>query len=130
MGQCRPIRRCLRLVTTLAQAGLQALRTIHKARPSARARVWELAGEHAPGTGGDLIPEHLDTTIVPRTLGEEECNPDGGSTPSGFHPMTAFIDHGPGGTVEAAALVLGPDNAGSNTAADTVLTSQPAGLSD
>jgi hypothetical protein len=34
--------------------------------------------------------------------------------------MTAFIDHGAGGTGEAAALVLRAGNAGSNTAADHI----------
>lgn len=53
-----------RLVTTLAQAGSQALRAIRKARAAARARAWELAGEHAPETDGGLIPVDLDATIV------------------------------------------------------------------
>jgi hypothetical protein len=38
----------------------------------------------------------------------------------GFHPMTAFIDHGPEGTGEAAVLLLRSGNAGSNTAADHI----------
>jgi hypothetical protein len=36
----------------------------------------------------------------------------------GFHPMTAWADHGPDGSGEPLALVLRPGNAGSNTAAD------------
>jgi len=36
----------------------------------------------------------------------------------GFHPLLAFIDHGPGGTGEPAAGLLRPGNAGANTAAD------------
>lgn len=108
-----------RLVTTLAQAGPQALRAIRKARSSARARAWELAGEHAPGTGGDLIPVDLDATIVLAHSEKEHAAPTWKRT-FGFHPMTAFIDHGPGGTGKAAALLLRPGNAGSNTAADHI----------
>ena len=37
-----------------------------------------------------------------------------------FHPLTAFADHGPGGTGEPLAIVLRPGNAGSNTAADHI----------
>ena len=39
----------------------------------------------------------------------------------GYHPLTAWFDHGSGqGGGECAALVLRPGNAGSNTAADHV----------
>lgn len=38
----------------------------------------------------------------------------------GFHPLTAFADHGPGGGGEPLALLLRPGNAGSNTAADHI----------
>jgi hypothetical protein len=38
----------------------------------------------------------------------------------GFHPLCSFIDHGPGGTGEAAVLALRTGNAGSNTAADHI----------
>jgi hypothetical protein len=114
-----------RLVSTLAQAGPQALRAIRKARSSARARAWELAGEHAPGTGGALIPVDLDATIVLAHSEKEQAAPTWKRT-FGFHPMTAFIDHGPGGTGEAAALDLRPGNAGSNTAADHITTARAA----
>jgi hypothetical protein len=108
-----------RLVSTLAEAGPQALRAIRRARSSARARVWEMAGEHAPGTGGDLIPVDLDATIVLAHSDKQHAAPTWKRT-FGFHPMTAFIDHGPGGTGEAAALLLRPGNAGSNTAEDHI----------
>lgn len=35
----------------------------------------------------------------------------------GFHPLCAFLDHGPGGTGEPLAIMLRPGNAGANTAA-------------
>ncbi|MFD0535217.1 IS1380 family transposase [Actinomadura luteofluorescens] len=108
-----------RLVTSLAQACPQALRAIRKARSSARARARELAGEHAPGTGGGLIPVDLDATIVLAHSDKHDAAPTWKRT-FGFHSMTAFIDHGAGGTGEAAALVLRPGNAGSNTAADHI----------
>jgi hypothetical protein len=108
-----------RLVTTLAGAGPRALRAIRKARAQARARAWALAGEHAPGTGGGLIPVDLDATIVIAHSEKESAAPTWKHT-FGFHPMTAFIDHGHGGTGEAAAIVLRRGNAGSNTAEDHI----------
>jgi hypothetical protein len=42
----------------------------------------------------------------------------------GHHPLTAFVDHGPGGTGEPVATLLRPGNAGSNTAADHITTAQ------
>ena len=39
----------------------------------------------------------------------------------GYHPLTAWFDHGPDqGAGECAAIMLRPGNAGSNTAADHV----------
>jgi Transposase DDE domain group 1 len=38
----------------------------------------------------------------------------------GFHPLTAFADHGTGGSGEPLAIMLRPGNAGSNTAADHI----------
>jgi hypothetical protein len=38
----------------------------------------------------------------------------------GFHPLTAFLDHGPDGTGEPLAILLRPGNAGSNTASDHI----------
>ncbi|WP_141582353.1 IS1380 family transposase [Actinomadura sp. WMMA1423] len=108
-----------RLVKTLAGAGPAALRAIRKARAHARRRAWALAGDRAPGADGDLIPVDLDATIVIAHSDKDQAAPTWKRT-FGHHPMTAFIDHGPGGTGEAAALVLRPGNAGSNTAADHI----------
>jgi hypothetical protein len=41
-------------------------------------------------------------------------------------PLTAFLDHGLGGTGEPLAALLRPGNAGSNTAADHITTAQLA----
>jgi hypothetical protein len=108
-----------RLVKTLADAGPKALRALRAARAAARARAWTLAGERAPGAGGTPIPVDLDATIVIAHSEKEHAAPTWKHT-YGFHPMTAFIDHGEGGTGEAAALLLRRGNAGSNTADDHI----------
>ncbi|TDC64956.1 IS1380 family transposase [Actinomadura sp. GC306] len=108
-----------RLVKTLAEAGPAALRAIRTARAQARRRAWALAGPGAPGAGGGLIPVNLDATIVIAHSDKDQAAPTWKRS-FGHHPMTAFIDHGAGGTGEAAALVLRPGNAGSNTAADHI----------
>jgi hypothetical protein len=114
-----------RLVGALAGAGPAALRSIRKARAAARERVWELAGERAPGAGGALIPVDLDATIVLAHSEKDQAAPTWKRT-FGHHPMTAFIDHGPGAGGEAAALLLRPGNAGSNTAADHITAARLA----
>jgi hypothetical protein len=38
----------------------------------------------------------------------------------GHHPLTGFVDHGPGGTGEPVAAPLGPGNAEANTAAGPI----------
>ena len=114
-----------RLVKTLAGAGPKVLRAIRGARAAARARVWGLAGDAAPGSGGGLIPLDLDATIVIAHSEKENTAPTWKHT-YGFHPMTAFIDHGTSGTGEAAALVLRRGNAGSNTADDHIAAARLA----
>ena len=44
----------------------------------------------------------------------------------GFHPLTAFADHGSQGSGEPLAIMLRPGNAGSNTAADHIETTKLA----
>jgi hypothetical protein len=114
-----------RLVKTLAGVGPEALRAIRRARAAARERVWALAGDTAPGSGGELIALDLDATIVISHSDKENAAPTWKHT-YGFHPMTAFIDHGPTGTGEAAAIVLRKGNAGSNTAADHIVAGRLA----
>ncbi|MQA97393.1 MAG: IS1380 family transposase, partial [Streptosporangiales bacterium] len=114
-----------RLVTTLAQAGPQGLAAIGKARAAARARAWELAGDRGPGGDGGLIPLDLDATVVIAHSEKERAAPTWKKT-FGYHPMTAFIDHGPADTGEAAALLLRPGNTGSNTAEDHIAAARLA----
>ena len=109
-----------RTIDRLAQDATAALRAIDTARASARARAWELAGDHAPDyntdAGRPLIID-VDATLV--TAHSEKQ----GAAPTfkkgfGHHPLWAFLDHGPAGTGEPLAALLRPGNAGSNTAAD------------
>ena len=44
----------------------------------------------------------------------------------GFHPLAAFVDHGPAGTGEPLVILLRPGNAGSNTAADHITVTKQA----
>jgi hypothetical protein len=107
-----------RLVSRLAADAPRALRAIRAARAAARRKAWTLAGASAPGAGGQLIAV-LDATIVISHSDKEQARPTWKKT-YGFHPMTAFADHGPDGSGEPLALMLRPGNAGSNTAADHI----------
>jgi hypothetical protein len=108
-----------RLVSQLAGDLPRALRAVRAARAAARERAWALAGADAPGGDGGLVTVDLDATIVIAHSEKEQAAPTWKKT-FGFHPMTAWADHGPAGSGEPLALVLRPGNAGSNTAADHV----------
>jgi len=112
-----------RLVTALAADAPRALKAIRAARAAARERAWALAGEAAPGTDGPVIVD-LDATIVIAHSEKEHAAPTWKKT-FGFHPMTAWADHGEDGNGEPLAIALRAGNAGSNTAADHV---EAAGL--
>ena len=107
-----------RLISRLAGDAPRALRAIRAARAAARQKAWALAGAAAPGAGGQVIVD-LDATIVISHSDKEQARPTWKKT-YGFHPMTAFADHGPDGSGEPLAIMLRPGNAGSNTAADHV----------
>jgi hypothetical protein len=108
-----------RLVSTLAADGPRALKAIRSARAAGRERAWALAGDAAPGSGGQPVVVDLDATIVIAHSEKELAAPTWKKT-FGFHPMTAWADHGAGGNGEPLAIVLRPGNAGSNTAADHI----------
>jgi hypothetical protein len=107
-----------RLIARLAADAPRSLRVIRAARAAARQKAWALAGEAAPGAGGQVTVD-LDATIVISHSDKHQARPTWKKT-FGFHPMTAFADHGPGGSGEPLAIVLRPGNAGSNTAADHI----------
>ena len=108
-----------RLVSQLAADLPRALKAIRAARASARERAWALAGESAPGGDGGLVTIDLDATIVIAHSEKEQAAPTWKKT-FGFHPMTAWADHGADGNGEPLAILLRPGNAGSNTAADHI----------
>jgi hypothetical protein len=97
----------------------RALKAIRAARATARERAWALAGDAAPGSDGAQVTVDLDATILIAHSEKEQAAPTWKRT-FGFHPMTAFADHGPDESGEPLAIVLRPGNAGSNTAADHV----------
>ena len=87
-----------------------------------------MAGENSPGHGID--PDHplvidLDATLVTAHSEKENAAPTY-KRRFGFYPLMAFFDHGADGTGEAAAAVLRPGNAGSNTAADHITVTKLA----
>jgi hypothetical protein len=114
-----------RLVSVLAADGPRALKAIRAARSAARERAWALAGDNAPGADGGLVTIDLDATIVVAHSEKEQAAPTWKKT-FGFHPMTAWADHGAGGGGESLAIVLRAGNAGSNTAADHIETTRLA----
>ena len=114
-----------RLVSVLAGDLPRALKAIRAARAAARERAWALAGDAAPGADGGLVMVDLDATIVISHSEKEDAAPTWKKT-FGFHPMTAWADHGGTGNGEPLALVLRSGNAGSNTAADHIETTRLA----
>jgi hypothetical protein len=105
-----------RLVAVLAGDLPRFLKAVRSARAEARERAWELAGTAAPGADGGPVVVDLDATIVIAHSEKEQAAPTWKKT-FGFHPMTAWADHGGAGSGEPLAIVLRAGNAGSNTAA-------------
>ncbi len=109
-----------RTIARLAGDVEAVLSAINTARAGARARVWAAAGVNAPDHARDAthpLVIDIDATLV--TAHSEKQN----AAPTfkrgfGFHPLCAFVDHGPAGTGEPVAVLLRAGNAGSNTAAD------------
>jgi len=85
----------------------ERLAGLRRARATARARVWELAG--APGR----VILDLDATLVSAHSDKEQAA--GNKHGFGFHPLLCYEAE----TEEALAAVLRPGNAGANTAATT-----------
>ncbi|WP_026551431.1 IS1380 family transposase, partial [Arthrobacter sp. H20] len=118
-----------RLITTLSRIlPGKALAAISAVRAAARAQVWGLAGEHSPLHGvsknAPLVVD-LDATLVSSHSEKEDARPTW-KKGYGFHPLTAFVDHGVEGTGEPLAVLLRPGNAGSNTAADHIEVTKDA----
>ena len=117
-----------RLITALAADADKAVAAIGSARQQARARVWGLAGEHAPDHARsveDPLIIDLDATLI-TAHSEKQQAAATFKRGFGFHPLMAFADHGPAGTGEALVAYLRPGNAGSNTAADHITVTTAA----
>jgi Transposase DDE domain group 1 len=103
-----------RVIAALADEAPAALRAINAARAAARAKAWAVAGEHAPDHGADAkspLVIDLDATLV-TAHSEKEKAAGTYLRGFGFHPLAAFVDHGPAGTGEPVAMLLRPGNAG------------------
>lgn len=111
-----------RIVDVLAADSMAVLAAINIARAQVRRWVWNQAADLAPDHGasaerpvivdldGSLITAHSDKEHAAVTFKKGY----------GFHPLVAFVDHGPDGTGEPLAMMLRPGNAGANTAADNI----------
>jgi hypothetical protein len=111
-----------RTVDALAADAEKVLAAIDTARARARAAAWRAAGPDAPDRGVDAARPLLidtDATLVTAHSEKERAAPTF-KRGFGFHPLWAFVDHGPAGTGEPLAVMLRPGNAGSNTAADHI----------
>ena len=123
-----------RCIDVLAADASAALAAIHAARATARCRAWALAGDQAPGHGRDAAAPlviDVDATLVTAHSEKEQAAPTF-KRGFGFHPLCAFLDHGPAGTGEPLTILLRRGNAGSNTVTDhiTVLRDALAQLPD
>lgn len=117
-----------RLITTLAKDADRVIKAISAARQQTRARVWDMAGAHAPDHGanaGTPLVIDLDATLITAHSEKQQAAPTF-KKGYGFHPLMAFADHGPAGTGEALVVLLRPGNAGSNTATDHIEVTKQA----
>ena len=117
-----------RTITALAADAPRALTAIRSARAAARATAWALAEEHAPDhdiSAASPLVIDLDATLVTSHSDKENARPTF-KRGYGFHPLTAFVDHGADGTGEPLAIQLRPGNAGSNTAVDHIEVTRQA----
>jgi hypothetical protein len=121
-----------RTVDRLADDVDRVLGAIDRARAVARGRVWKVAGRQAPDfavSADDPLVVDVDATLVTAHSEKEQARPTF-KKGFGFRPLWMFIDHGPAGSGEPAAVLLRTGSAGSNTAADhiTVVTAALAQL--
>jgi len=103
-----------RTITALAADPTAALKAINTARSSARGRAWALAGAGAPDNGAtaqDPLIIDLDATLVTAHSEKENAAPTF-KRGFGFHPLCAFVDHGPSGPVSRSRCCCGPGTRG------------------
>jgi len=92
-----------RLVAVLAIDAPAALAAVRQARAQARERLWQLSPP--VGTDGPIVVD-LDATIVLAHSEKEGATPTWKRT-FGFHPLLAFLDHGPGELVSSSPVCCG-----------------------
>ncbi len=95
-----------RLIDTLAGEVPAALAAIAAARAAARARAWSLAGKHAPDHATNAsrpLVIDVDATLVTAHSEKESAAPTF-KRGFGFHPLWAFVDHGPESTTGPRGL--------------------------
>uniref|UniRef100_UPI00048F0D33 IS1380 family transposase n=2 Tax=Nakamurella lactea TaxID=459515 RepID=UPI00048F0D33 len=117
-----------RTVDRLAADAGRVLAAINSATSAVRQRVWALAGEASPVHSASAeapVVIDLDATLVTSHSDKQQAAPTY-KRGFGFHPLLAFIDHGPGGTGEPVAGLLRAGNAGANTAADHLVVIRDA----
>ena len=117
-----------RTIARLAGDVEKVLAAIDRARADARSRVWAAAATHAPDHDADArhpLVVDVDATLVTSHSEKENATPTF-KKGFGFHPLCAFVDHGPDGTGEPLAMLLRPGNAGSNTAVDHLVVIKAA----
>lgn len=86
-----------RTIDALAADAPRALKAIEQARAAARKAAWSAAGEHAPNHAVDTdTPLVIDTdaTLITAHSEKEQAAPTF-KKGFGFHPLWAFVDHGP-----------------------------------
>lgn len=108
-----------RLLDTLAgdpETARAAIAAIRAARTDARGRVWARVD---PWAGQARPVLDLDATLIGAHSVKEGAGPTF-KRGFGFHPILAFIDHGPAGTGEPLAALLRPGSANANNAADQI----------
>ena len=104
-----------RLVGTLADHVEAVEAAVNRARTVVRQRAWALAGADAPTAG--ISAAHPLGIDVDATLVNVHSDKEGAAPTFkkgfGYHPLTAWIDHGTGqGGGECAVIMLRPGNAG------------------
>lgn len=107
-----------RLGDTLAVGGKRVLAALRTTRAEVREHVWQLAGETAPDTDGQVTVD-IDGVLVLARSEKEDAAATWKKT-FGPHPLMGFVDHGRCGAGEPVVGLLRPGNTGSNTASDHI----------
>jgi Transposase DDE domain group 1 len=105
-----------RLIDALAERPEEAIAAIRAARAAARAKVW---AHRSPVPDAGRVVVDLDATLI-GAHSEKERATANFKRGFGFHPMLAFLDHGPAGSGEPLAALLRPGKATANDAADQI----------